>query len=293
MSSGLTRREWMQRTTLGLGGVAAMAKWAAAEGAAPAAKPPRFSFYAMDTGLVGPDVPKMEDKVALLRKLGYVGIDYGLNPQNLPKMLELLDKCELQLCAVYTGPSLDGKPDAAFAEAIKQMKGRTTRVETAIGSSKLKPSDPEGDPQAIELLKRLSDLCADTGPVVSVYPHRGSWTERVEDGIRLAKAVGRKNVGTNFNLVHWKWVKPAKPAEEILTEALPHLMTVTINGLKGDQIVSLDEGDFDLAAFMATVKKVGYAGIVGLQGYGVPGPSEAHLGRSISKWREILKAIGE
>ena len=34
----------------------------------------------------------------------------------------------------------------------------------------------------IEAVKAVSDLCADTGPVVSVYPHRGNWTERVEDG---------------------------------------------------------------------------------------------------------------
>jgi len=270
-----------------------MTRWSSAEEPAPAAKTPRFRFYAMDTGLNGPDVPKMEDKVALLKKLGYAGIDYWMNPKALPQMLDLLDKQGLELCAVYTTPALGWKPDAAFTDAVKLMKGRATRIETAIGGGKLKPSDPEGDTQAIEMLKAVSDLCADTGPVVSVYPHRGNWTERVEDGVRLAKAVGRKNVGTNFNLVHWKWVRPAKPAAEILAEALPFLKTVTINGLKGDQIVSLDEGDFDLAAFMTTLKKVGYAGIVGLQGYGVGGPSETHLGRSMAKWKEILKAIGE
>ena len=272
-----------------------MTRMSTAEESAPAAKPPRFRFYAMDTGLGGPDVPKMEDKVALLKKLGYVGIDYWMNPKTLPQMLDLLDKQGLELCAVYTTPTLGWKPDATFTDAVKLMKGRATRIETAIGGGTLKPSDPAGDAQAIEMLKGLSDLCGDSGPVVSVYPHRGNWTERVEDGVRLAKAVGRKNVGTNFNVVHWQWVKPAKPAEELLTEALPYLKTVTINGLKGagQQIVPLDEGDFDLTAFMTTLKKVGYSGIVGLQGYGVGGPSETHLGKSMGKWKEIMKAIGE
>ncbi|NBS91905.1 hypothetical protein EBS67_18225, partial [bacterium] len=39
--------------------------------AAPTAS--RYPFYAMDTGLRGPDVPSLEKKVALLAKLGFAG----------------------------------------------------------------------------------------------------------------------------------------------------------------------------------------------------------------------------
>ena len=77
-----------------------MTRGSSAEEPAPAAKTPRFRFYAMDTGLGGPDVPKMEDKVALLKKLGYVGIDYWMNPKTLPQMLDLLDKHEPYKCAL-------------------------------------------------------------------------------------------------------------------------------------------------------------------------------------------------
>ena len=160
--------------------------------------------------------------------------------------------------------------------------------------STTKPSDPAGDPKGVDLLKRVSDLCADTGPVVSVYPHTGFWTERVDDGVRLARQVGRKNVGTNFNLVHWYWVKQPRPLDVVLPEAAPHLMTVTINnGEKGGhKIAALDEGDYDLVGVMALVRKVGYTGMVGLQGYSVPGPSEVHLKRSMDRWRRLLKEVG-
>ncbi len=144
------------------------------------------------------------------------------------------------------------------------------------------------------MLKQLSDLCADTGPVVSIYPHTWFWTERVDDGDRLASKVGRKNVGTNFNLVHWHWVKQPQPLEKVLRKALPHLLSVTINnGRKGGrEIYSLDEGDYDPLGFMRLVKKIGYKGPVGLQCYSVPGPSGEHLRRSMETWRKVLEELG-
>lgn len=254
---------------------------------------PTFPFYAMDTGLAGPDVSTLEEKVGLLKKLDFWGIDYTLNHDQLPKLLELLDQSGLHLACVYLSPALEDKPDGRLAESIRRMKGRPTRVELAIQSRTFKTSDPAGDPKGLELIRRVSDLCADTGPIVSIYPHRGIWTERVEDGVRLAKRSERKNVGTNFNLVHWKWVEPTVPVEHVLKDALPHLFSVSINGLAGDKIVPLDEGDFDLLAFMKTVKQVGYRGQIGLQGYGIPGPSADHLKHSIDKWKEILAGLSD
>jgi sugar phosphate isomerase/epimerase len=266
--------------------------WAAETPQATAAKePPLFPFYAMDTALRGPDVPTVEAQVALVKKLGYTGVDFGLGPK-LPQQLEQLDKQGLQLWAVYLTPSLEAGLPPNLEESVKLMKGRPTRIELAIGSKQFKPSDAAGDAKAVEMLKRASDMAADTGPVISVYPHRGSWTERVDDGVRLARQAGRKNVGTNFNLVHWKWLPQTKSLEALLTEALPHLMTVTINGMAGAKIVSLDEGDYDVTEFMATVKKVGYRGPLGFQGYSIKGNSEEILSRTMKKWREIMAKIG-
>jgi len=252
---------------------------------------PIWPFYAFDNGLGS--VPKLDDKCKLLKDLGYVGLEYHISPQ-LPKMLEALDKHGLQLNAVYTVPWLEQPAPAQFADAIKQMKGRTTRIEMAIRSKKLKPSDPAGDEQGMALMKQVSDWCADTGPVVSVYPHTWFWTDKTDDGVRLAKKIGRKNVGTNFNLVHWYWVKQTRSAEETLKDALPHLFSVTINNgqRKGRKIWSLEKGDYDVLGFLRTAKKVGYTGMVGLQCYSVPGPSPEHLARSITEWRRLCKELG-
>ena len=294
MFKSQTRRELIRAAIISVAGAACLGRSARAEESAKPAKPqgePLFSFYAMDTGLRGPDVPTIEAKVALLKKLGYAGIGYSLGDGRLAEMLKELDKAGLELSAVYLTPSLEQGLPPRLEESVALMKGRRTRIELCINSKEFKPSDPAGDAKAVEMLKRAADLCGDSGPVVSVYPHRGSWTERVEDGVRLAAQAGRKTVGTHFNLVHWKWVPQTKSLDALLAEAMPHLKAVTINGMAGNQIVSLAEGDFDLVAFMAAVKKAGYRGLVGLQGYGIKGPSEEHLKKSMEKWREILAAI--
>jgi sugar phosphate isomerase/epimerase len=126
---------------------------------------------------------------------------------------------------------------------------------------------------------------------VSIYPHTGLWTQRVQDGVRLAAASGRKNVGANFNLVHWAWVKQDQPLEKVLQQSLPHLFAITINGLDGRNIVPLDQGDYDVVAFIKLVKNIDYRGPVGLQGYGIPGPSRQSLARSMKKWREIMSSL--
>ena len=242
----------------------------------------------MDTGLRGPDVPSLEDKVKVLHELGYWGIDYTLNHGELPKLLDLLDKYEVQLACVYMSPKLEDPVDPRLAESIRRMTGRPTRIELAIGSGRLKPSDRAGDELGVELLRRVSDLAEDRGPVVSVYPHTGQWAERVEDGVRLAQKCGRKNVGTNFNLVHWKWVKQETPQEQLIRDALPYLFAVSINGLSGRDIVPLDRGDYDVAGFVERLSKAGYKGPVGLQGYGIPSRSRDNLERSINAWRRIM-----
>lgn len=289
MNEHISRREVL---SLALAGSAALAfsRSSGAMAAAYAAKE-RFQFFAMDTGLRGPDVPTLEDKVKLLHDLGYWGIDYTLNHDELPRLLELLDKYQVQLACVYLSPALEDKPGPQLAESVRRMKGRPTRLEMAIRSSRFRPDDRAGDKEALDMVRRVSDMTADTGPVVSIYPHTGLWTQRVQDGVRLAVASGRKNVGTNFNLVHWTWVKQDEPLEKVLKESLPHLFAITINGLDGRNIVPLDAGDYDVAGFMKLIRDIEYRGPVGLQGYGIPGASRQNLARSMKKWRQIISAL--
>ena len=297
MRIAMTRRQWLGAVG-SLAGAAAIARYGggAETAGAPAAKPairdiPPYSLYAFDNGLNGPDVPTLEAKAALLKKLGYAGMTDHFNLKRLPQVLEALDKQGLEFASLYYTPPVEAEIEPLLKDYIALLKGRRARIEIGFTSKQFKPSDPAADDRGVETLKRIADWCGDTGPVISIYPHVGFWTHRAEDGVRLAKKVGAKTVGVNLNLYHWQAAKPVRPLEELLPEVLPHCMLVTINGMDKGKIVSLAEGDFDVAGFMAAVKKAGYAGPVGLQCYSIAGPSEPHLARSMAKWVEIKKSL--
>ena len=291
-----TRRQLLRTTAGSLAAAAAYSRFAAAAETATTAKPalreiPPYALYAFDNGLNGPDVPTLESKAALLKKLGYAGMTDHFNLKRLPQVLEQLDKHGLEFASLYVTALVEAETEPLLKDYIAILKGRTARIEIGFTSKQFKPSDPAADAKAVETLKRIADWCADTGPVVSIYPHVNFWTHRAEDGLRLVRQVGLKTVGVNLNLYHWQTAAPVRPLGELLAEILPHLMLVAINGMDKGKIVSLADGDFDVAGFMAAVKKAGYAGPVGLQCYNIAGPSEPHLTRSMAKWREIARQL--
>jgi len=99
-----------------------------------------------------------------------------------------------------------------------------------------------------------------------------------------------------FNLCHWLKVDEEKNLEPLLKLAMPRLFVVTINGADSgagrpagwDRLIQpLDRGSFDLHGFVKTLKRLGYAGPIGLQCYGIRGDAREHLARSMAAWREL------
>ena len=68
---------------------------------------------------------------------------------------------------------------------------------------------------------------------MALYPHMGMYVARVEDALRLAKKIDRKNVGVSFNLCHFLKLDDEKNVERRLKEAMPYLFAVSINGADG------------------------------------------------------------
>ena len=103
-----------------------------------------WPFYVMDTGLGGPDVPTLADKIALTKELGFNGIEYTLARGQIPELLQRVDAAGIELSGIYTTPSIDAPLDPQIVEITRLLKGRPTRIEMAISSKKFKHSDPAG-----------------------------------------------------------------------------------------------------------------------------------------------------
>jgi sugar phosphate isomerase/epimerase len=130
---------------------------------------------------------------------------------------------------------------------------------------------------------------------VAIYPHKGCWTERVQDAVRVAKAVNRKNFGVTFNLCHCLMAGDEAEIPVLLAEAAPHLFLVTLNGADSGKaggewaqlIRPLDEGSFPVQAVLKSFEAVHFTGPIGLQGYGLKISPKDNLERSLAAWRKL------
>ena len=260
---------------------------------------PGGAFFAMDTGTKDAKHQTATQQVDMVKELGYDGIGCTAGP-GLGEMLKELDKNGLRLFAVYLGANIDAdqtKYGPELKEAIEVLKGRNAILWLFVLSKKHKPSSPEGDARAVEVIREISDMAAEAGLRVALYPHQGFWVERVEDAVRVARKVDRENVGVTFNLCHWLMVDDEKNMESLIKSAMPHLFVVSINGADSggknwkQLIQTLDKGTFDMYRFLKTLEEAGYNGPIGFQGYGIGGDAYDNLKRTMNAWDQLSKRL--
>jgi len=295
----LTSR-WLNAALLGACVVAAGLTPAVA--AEPTSAAPAWSnpFYAYCVGIgTDPESATLQAQQRLapaLAKCGYAGMAHvGLN--GVPEMLQALESQGQKLLAAYTPLNVDpGDPgyDPKLREVILQLKGHGTLVWLVINSKQYKPSSTEGDPRAVELLRQLADLAAQSGVAISLYPHRGAYAERMEDVVRLAKQVARPNVGVTFTYCHFLAVDDDQHLDRVLELARPYLTMVTINGTSGYDpknragwIQVLGEGSYDLSPVLRKLRQLDYRGPIGIIAYGIKGDHEDILRRSMQAWKDL------
>ncbi len=242
----------------------------------------------------------LEEQAALLKELGYDGAGH-LWLDKVDERLETLDAAGLELFQIYLRVNIAPGAEAydpRLSEVIPRLKGRNVMLALLVGGGA--PSDPEGDARAVAVVGDIAEKASAAGLRVALYPHAGDWLERVEDGLRVVRKVGRENVGVMFNLCHWlKVTKKEEDLRPLLESAMPHLFAVSVHGAdkaaaiqagKGAWIRPLGHGSFDVGALLAMLGELGYTGPVGLQCYGIPGDAREHLTESMSAWRAMRGA---
>jgi sugar phosphate isomerase/epimerase len=257
----------------------------------PAATNPFFPFC-MDVQ----DAKKrsLPEQAALLKELGYDGAGH-LWLGDIPERLQTLDAAGLKLFQITTTVDLTpGKPgyEPAWKDVLPLLKGRHVQFDLLING--LKPRDPAGETRAMEILRELSDMAKDSGSVLLLYPHTGSWLDRIEDAVHLADKINRPNVQVMFNLCHWLRVEKSRDYRAALKLALPRLGAVSINGAEESSdapdwsgyIQPLGRGSFDVFGFLRALRELGYTGPIGLQCYGLGGDARVHLAESMKAWRD-------
>jgi sugar phosphate isomerase/epimerase len=264
----------------------------------------RNSFFAMDTALRDGKERSPEEQAALLKELGYDG--FGASGHPGEEVLLAFERQGLKVFNTYLTLNIDSaKPelDPELKEAILRLKHHGTDLWIAINvvtrdGQKLSPSDVVGDAVVVPPMRELADLAGTHGLRIAFYPHTWFWLERVDDAVRIARAIDRPNVGATFNLCHWLKVEDDRNPRAVLQDARSRLFFVTINGadsgdtraMNWDRLIQpLGQGTYDVAGLLRSLRELGYDGPIGFQGYGIPGDSRELLERTMKAWQRLTR----
>ncbi len=289
----------MRRTLLGLTVILGAALLTPAATAADRSGPKTNAFFAFCIDTHDAKKRNLEQQAQMLKELGYDGVGH-LWLDNLAERLKTLDAAGLRLFQITLMVDIaPGKTpyDPRLKEVVPLLKGRS--VQFALLVNGLKPSDPAGDARAVEVVREIASLSSEAGAQVVLYPHTAFWLERIEDALRVADKVDRTNVGVMFNLCHWLRVSKDRDYKQPLRKALPRLLAVSINGADdvdpqpgwSRYIQPLDQGSFDVLAFLKALGELGYSGPIGLQCYGIQADAYETLGRSIKAYRAFQREL--
>ena len=255
-------------------------------------------FFAMDTGTQDATHKTPAEQVALVKEIGFAGVGPTYhNAAELQQWLVALDQNRLKMFALYLPLQLDDVSAslASVKEAAAVLRGRDTLLWIYVTSKRGSQLETNDETVALQALREISGYANDAGLRVALYPHTGFLVQSVEDAVRLAEKVHRKNLGVTFNLCHWLMVDGKDLAESLKT-ARPYLFCVTINGADAggtswkELIQPLDRGTYDVSQVLRLLRKMKYPGPIGLQHYGIGGDARENLEHSMEGWRRVSVA---
>jgi len=250
-------------------------------------------FFVFDNG-VGRGVWTPEQQAKTLKKLGFDGISYNYTqPAQFAAQQKAFQEQGLKIYGLYVYTYLDRPEhfDPAFKDAVKLLKG----TDTIIWMTLMKPKEKgDHDAEAVRNVREMADLAAAQGVRVAIYGHAGMYVETAADAVRIVKLANRPNVGASINLCHEFLAHKGGALDETIPSVAPMCLLASVNGIdvaNKKYLRRLDQGDFDVAAYLGKLFAAGYQGPVGLQCYSVPGDTLENLKANLAAWKKIAAKL--
>ncbi len=252
-------------------------------------------FVVMQTALGGGAVSA---RVTLAQEIGFAGVAWHL--EGLAEARRICEDLGGDVASAYVVLDVAGADAARLQparDAIRGLAGGPGMIWLALQNGRTAPRAEAGDDIAVAALRALLVEADAAGVEIALYPHHGFWLETTEDALRLAERLDHARLGVCFNLCHFLRAGDATDPAPLLGRCGRRLFAVTVNGadLAGDDwptlIRPLGEGDFDLRGFLETLDELGFAGPIGLQGYGITRPAQEHLAASMLAWRAASATV--
>jgi sugar phosphate isomerase/epimerase len=254
-----------------------------------------LEFFAIDNG-VGRGKWTAEQQARTLKELGYSGISYNFtNPEDLAAWQKAFRKQGLKIYGLYFFTCLDQPQayDSRLPEAIRMLKGTDTVLWMTIRETK---ANGDHDMEAVKLVQEIAGMAEESGIRVALYGHAGFYVANASDALRISRKAQRPNVGPTINLCHEFMSGQADRLDKTINSVAPGAFLASINGVNPGAkkyILRLDQGDFDLVAYLKKLRTAGYHGPVGLQCYNVAGDIRENLAANITAWRAMVARLDE
>lgn len=210
-----------------------------------------------------------EERVAMLKKLGFTKYAYDWRAEHLPtfdREVGLLKEHGIELTAVWFPANLG--PEARALLAVVGKHKVSPQLWVTMG-------DPGGKDQAekvanaAKVIRPIAEEAAKLGCKVALYNH-GNWFGEPANEVAVVEHLKLPNVGIVYNLHHGHDQLPRFP--EHLTAMRPHLLALNLNGMvpdgekMGKKILPLGVGTLDLK-LLRDIAASGYAGPIGILGH--------------------------
>ena len=259
-------------------------------------------LYAMDTSFYNSAATyDFAARCGITKALGfdatYLTLWSGRAWQDVPLLADVKAKYDLDVAAVYVTLDISEGEDygnnTQILNLVETLEGCKS-IELNINANRIaETSDPAGDERAIAWLNKLLAIAERRDIQLLLYPHLRSWLERIEDAVRLCEKVGHPNLGMVFTAFHW-YAVDGKDLEPKLTSAAPYLCAAALSGHRRTPyarqpvtVEPIDSGELDQFYVVSILKKIGFDGPVGIQGFSVGGDVYDRLERSIKTFREL------
>jgi sugar phosphate isomerase/epimerase len=250
-----------------------------------------WPFFAFDNG-VGRGTWPPSKQAETVKLLGYDGIHYNYtNPKDFAIKIAACKSAGVPIKAMYIY-SFVNKPGASYDPGIKDVIRMLKGTETIIWLTLRDGKPGQQDNDAVQVVREIAGMAAESGLKVSLYPHAGFYVATAEDAVRVVKLVAMPNVGVSINLCHELFAGNSERLGEVVKTAGPYLNLVSINGAsptpgkgpKAWETLPLGSGTFDTEGFLRLIRDSGYRGPIGHQFFGVAGDDTQKLTKAIESW---------
>lgn len=269
-----------------------------------------YRFYAMDFAFYNSmGLYSFEARCEMLKEIGYdamhLSVWNGERWWDVKNLSNVKEKYGLDVAGVYIVLDLSVGETHPRNEGIYTMletidEGSTVELAIQSVARHIRPSDPAGDDIAVKWLEKALEICERRNINLLLYSHLSFWVERHEDAVRLCQRLNHPNLGIVFCGYHW-YAVDGEDIQATLGEVAPYLRQVNLSGSRRSPlgfgnvatIEPLDVGELDNFALLGQLKKIGFNGMVGYQGWSEGGDAYSKLGRSLKALRDMDRRLDE